>query len=138
MAKEMGIKRFSLHVHPFVDAYIKRGFFSIARRWKLHYSMGISIIPNQSLPFLGYQFYNAKGEEIDMREEHENIWKIPFFHPTPSSSRAEKLHSLSEIRTTVSPNFCTFSLRISYNFVEQKFLTIWLQDYCTLTEEQLQ
>ena len=73
MAKEMGIKRFALHVHPFVDAYIKRGFFSIARRWKLHYSMGISIIPNQSLPFLGYQFYNAKGEEIDMREEHENI-----------------------------------------------------------------
>ena len=73
MTRDMGMKRFRLHVHPFVDAYVKRGFFSIARRWKMHYGMRISIIPDQSLPFLGYKFINESGEEIDMREECDNL-----------------------------------------------------------------
>lgn len=73
MTRDMGMKRFALHIHPFVDAYVKRGFFSIARRWKLHYGVGLSVIPDQSLPFLGYKFVSESGEEIDMREEYENL-----------------------------------------------------------------
>ncbi len=73
MSQDMGLKSFRLHVHPFVEAYVKRGLFSIARRWKVHYGMGISVIPDQSLPFLGYKFVDKKGMEIDMREEHENL-----------------------------------------------------------------
>lgn len=72
VSKELGIRRFRLHVHPFVAAYIKKGFYNIALQWRLHYSWGISIVPDQSLPFLCYKFIDAKGQEIDMREEHEN------------------------------------------------------------------
>lgn len=72
MSRDMGIRRFRLHVHPFVYAYVKRGFYNIALQWRMHYGWGIRVIPDQSLPFLGYKFVDAKGQEIDMREEHEN------------------------------------------------------------------
>ena len=72
MSRDMGIRKFRLHVHPFVYAYVKRGFYNIAFQWKLHYGWGVQVIPDQSLPFLGYKFVDRKGEEIDMREEHEN------------------------------------------------------------------
>jgi ribonuclease G len=38
-------------------------------RWRLKYGFGIRVTPNQSVPLLAYAFYDAKGEEIDMREE---------------------------------------------------------------------
>ncbi len=72
ITEELGIRRFRLHVHPFVDAYIKKGFFSLYRRWKLHYGWGLQIVPNQNLAFLQYQFVDANGQEIDMKEEREN------------------------------------------------------------------
>lgn len=72
MSRDMGMKRFRLHVHPFVEAYVTRGLLSIARRWRFHYGHGIRVIADQSLPFLGYKFVDNKGQEIDMREPHEN------------------------------------------------------------------
>lgn len=68
---KLGIKRFTLHVHPYVAAYINQGFFSVKRRWRMKYGMGIKIIPNQSLAYLQYEFYDANGEEISMTEKHE-------------------------------------------------------------------
>ena len=32
---------------------------------------GISVIPDQSLAFLQYKFFNKKGEEIDMQEKQD-------------------------------------------------------------------
>ena len=32
---------------------------------------GIKIIPDQSLAFLEYKFFDAQGKEIDMKEETE-------------------------------------------------------------------
>lgn len=72
VSEDLGIRKFHLHVHPFVAAYINKGFLSLHRRWQFHYGWGIKIIPNQSLAFLEYKFIDAKGEEIDMKEEHEN------------------------------------------------------------------
>ena len=37
----------------------------------MKYGWGIKIIPNQSLAFLQYVFYDSQGEEIDMKEEIE-------------------------------------------------------------------
>lgn len=67
------VHKFRLHVHPYVAAYINQGVVSMRRRWQLKYGLGIKIIPNQSLGFLQYKFYDAKGEEIDMTEEHESL-----------------------------------------------------------------
>lgn len=72
LTEDLGIRKFHLHVHPFVAAYINQGAFSIHRRWQFHYGWGIRIIPNQSLAFLEYKFIDAQGEEIDMKQEREN------------------------------------------------------------------
>ena len=66
-----GIRHFKLHVNPYVYAYISAGLFSTKLKWKLRSRFNLSIIPNQSLPFLEYKFYDREGEEIDMREKYE-------------------------------------------------------------------
>lgn len=72
LVEELKIRRFDLHVHPYVAAYINKGFFSLRRRWQFHYSWRLNIVPNQSLAFLEYRFIDHKGEEINMQEEREN------------------------------------------------------------------
>lgn len=71
MVNQYAIKRFSLHVHPFVAAYINKGVFSIKRRWQMKYGFGVKVIPNQSLAYLQYAFYDASGNEISMNQPNE-------------------------------------------------------------------
>jgi ribonuclease G len=70
LVNKLKIKKFSLHLHPYVAAYVNQGFISLKRKWQLRYGFGVKIIPNQKLAFLEYSFY-AAGEEIDMKEEIE-------------------------------------------------------------------
>lgn len=67
----LGIKKYSLHVHPYVAAYINKGLISLKKRWQLKYGLGLRVIPNQDLAFLEYRFYDADGQQIDLKEEHE-------------------------------------------------------------------
>ncbi|KAA6308732.1 Ribonuclease G, partial [termite gut metagenome] len=60
-----------LHIHPYVAAYVNQGLISIKHKWQLKYGFNIKVIPNQKLAFLEYLFYDAAGEEIDMKEEFE-------------------------------------------------------------------
>ena len=69
LVNKIGVKKFDLHVHPYVAAYITKGAFSLGLQWKLKYGFGIHIIPSQKLAFLQYEFYDSKGEFIDMKEE---------------------------------------------------------------------
>lgn len=71
MVNKIGIKKFNLHVHPYVAAYINQGLISMKRRWQVKYGMGINVIPSQKLAFLQYEFYDKKGNFIDMKEEIE-------------------------------------------------------------------
>jgi len=71
LVNELGIKRIKLHVHPYVAAYINKGIISIKNKWQLKYGRGLKIIPDQSLAFLQYTFYDEEGQEIDMKEEQE-------------------------------------------------------------------
>ncbi|WP_288278301.1 Rne/Rng family ribonuclease [uncultured Prevotella sp.] len=71
LVNKIGIKRFTLHVHPYVAAFINQGVFSLKRRWQLKYGLGICIIPNQKMAFLQYEFYDANRQFIDMQEENE-------------------------------------------------------------------
>ena len=71
LVNKIGIKRFSLHVHPYVAAYINQGLISIKRRWQMKYGLGIHIVPSQKLAFLQYEFYDSKHQFIDMQEENE-------------------------------------------------------------------
>ena len=72
LVNKIGIKTFSLHVHPYVAAYINKGFFkSIKRQWQMKYGFGIKIIPSEKLAFLQYEFYDKDRNFIDMKEEIE-------------------------------------------------------------------
>ena len=71
LVRKLNVKRFDLHIHPYVAAYVNQGFPSMAMKWKIKYGMGMRIVPNQSLALLQYVFYDSKHEEIDMKEEQE-------------------------------------------------------------------
>lgn len=71
MVNKLNMKHFTLHVHPFVAAYINQGFFSIRRQWQWKYGRGVKVIANQQLAYLQYAFYDPSGEEISMEEEND-------------------------------------------------------------------
>jgi ribonuclease G len=71
LANKLKVKKFVLHIHPYVAAYIQQGLFSLKYKWKKKYSVGMKIVPNQKLGFLQYAFYDKDGNEIDLKEEIE-------------------------------------------------------------------
>ena len=71
LVKKLGMKRITLQVHPYVYAFINQGLFSLRRKWQWKYGFGVKVTPNQSLAFLQYRFFDAEGQEIDMKEEVE-------------------------------------------------------------------
>ena len=71
LVKKIGVKKFYLHVHPYVAAYINQGFISLKRRWQMKYGCGVHIVPSQKMAFLQYEFYDSKKQFIDMKEEIE-------------------------------------------------------------------
>ena len=71
MQNHLGIKNFTLHVHPYVYAYICQGICSLKMKWQWRYGFGIKIIPSQKLGMLQYEFYDSNGQEIDVKEEIE-------------------------------------------------------------------
>ncbi len=71
LVNKIGIRKFYLHVHPYVAAYINQGLFSLKRQWQMRYGLGIRVIPSQKLAFLQYEFYDSDRQFIDMKEEIE-------------------------------------------------------------------
>ncbi len=71
LVNKIGIKKFYLHVHPYVAAYINQGFPSLKRKWQLKYGFGVHVISSEKLAFLQYEIYNKDREFIDMKEEIE-------------------------------------------------------------------
>jgi ribonuclease G len=53
-----------LNVHPFVAAYLKKGFPSIRSKWFLEYKKWIKIIPRDAYTYLEYHFFDSDGKEI--------------------------------------------------------------------------
>lgn len=71
LVNKIGVKTFYLHVHPYVAAYVNKGFVSLKRKWQIKYGLGVHVIPSQKLAFLQYEFYDSKKQFIDMKEEIE-------------------------------------------------------------------
>lgn len=73
LVKRLNVRNFTLHLHPYVDAYISKGLVSVKSRWKLKFGIGCKVIASQKLGFLQYKFYDKKGIEINLQEEIEKI-----------------------------------------------------------------
>ncbi|MBS3992136.1 MAG: Rne/Rng family ribonuclease [Bacteroidetes bacterium] len=51
-----GVKYITLHVHPFVGAYITKGFPSIQNKWFLKYKKWIKVLPRDAFMYLQFEF----------------------------------------------------------------------------------
>lgn len=72
LVNTLGVKGFIMYVHPFVDAYIKRGLFtSLYGRWRRSLGRCFKILPDQSLAYLQYRVLDKDRNEIDLKEEKD-------------------------------------------------------------------
>ena len=71
LVNHLGVKNFILYVHPFVDAYIKKGIISLYRKWKLELGGKFKVLPDQSLAYLQYRVIDSNHNEIDLQEEKD-------------------------------------------------------------------
>jgi ribonuclease G len=53
-----------LNVHPFVAAYLKKGFPSLRSKWFFEYKKWVKIIPRDAYTYLEYHFYDQQGKKI--------------------------------------------------------------------------
>jgi ribonuclease G len=61
---EQNEKEVTICVHPFIEAYLSKGFFSLQRRWRLKYRKKIALRPVSSYHFMEYHFLNKNEDEI--------------------------------------------------------------------------
>lgn len=87
LVNHLNISSFKLYVHPFVEAYIKKGFFSLYTKWKRTYSRKLKVIADESLAYLQYKVIDENGKEIDLKEEKDT-----------SSSRNQKKRTKAKNR----------------------------------------
>ncbi len=64
--KEQNLKTVTLHVHPYIEAFITKGFFwkSLLHKWKKTYGGKITVKPMASYGFMEYKFFNEMEDEI--------------------------------------------------------------------------
>lgn len=71
LVTKLKVTKFTIHVHPYIAAFINSGFPSLKWRWRMKYAFQFRLIPNQSLALLEYKIYDGNGKEIDLKEEIE-------------------------------------------------------------------
>ncbi|MBP9601754.1 MAG: ribonuclease E/G, partial [Lutibacter sp.] len=53
-----------LNVHPFIAAYLQKGFPSIQHKWFAKYKKWIKILPRDAFQYLTFNFTNKEGEIV--------------------------------------------------------------------------
>ncbi len=71
LVENLKIKKFTMYVHPFVEAYIKKGIFSMYGGWRRKYGRGVKVVADQSLAYLQYRVVDSEKNEIDLKEESD-------------------------------------------------------------------
>lgn len=66
IGKAGGYKGFSLHTHPFVAAYLTKGFVSPRLSWLFKYRRWVRIVPRDAYRYLQYRFYDRDGKIIKL------------------------------------------------------------------------
>ena len=71
LVNDLGQKNFVVYVHPFVDAYLKKGLISLYRRWRMELGARFKVMADESLAYLQYKVLDAQRDEIDLKEEKD-------------------------------------------------------------------
>ncbi len=71
LTEQLEVKKFILYVHPFVEAYIKKGMFSLYGKWKRRFGRGLKVVADESLAYLQYRVIDHAGMEVFLHEESD-------------------------------------------------------------------
>ena len=90
MVGTLGLRDFVMYVHPYVDAYIKKGLFStMYGKWRRTLGRCFKIVPDQSLAYLQYWAVDKDGKDIPLREEKDSGKSSVTKSSTKARSRGE-------------------------------------------------
>jgi ribonuclease G len=69
IAKSVETKEVQLHVHPFIGAYLTKGWLnSIAKKWKKMYKQKLRIVSRDAFKMLEYKFLDANNSPIKRKK----------------------------------------------------------------------
>ncbi len=57
-------KKVTLNTHPFIAAFLTKGFPSIRSKWYFEHKKWVKILPRDAYTYLEYHFYDKDGKEI--------------------------------------------------------------------------
>lgn len=73
MVETLGKRDFIMYVHPYVDAYIKKGIFgSLYGKWRRALGRCFKILPDESLAYLQYRVVDKDRNEFHLIEEKDS------------------------------------------------------------------
>jgi ribonuclease G len=65
LVNEKGLKKLQLKVHPYIAAFINKGFISIRIKWMWRYKCRIKVVPMSSYNYLEFTFTDPNENEIE-------------------------------------------------------------------------
>ena len=71
LVEHLKVKKFNMYIHPYVEAYVKKGVFSLYGKWRRKYGRSFKVIADESLAYLQYKVVDEDGKEIDLKEESD-------------------------------------------------------------------
>lgn len=71
LINHLKVNNFIMYVHPYVDAYLKKGLISEYYRWRMQLGGKFKILPDQSLAYLEYKVIDRNKNEIDLKEDKD-------------------------------------------------------------------
>ncbi len=73
IVETLGMRDFIMYVHPYVDAYIKKGIFSsMYGRWRRTLGRCFKVLPDESLAYLQYRVVDKGRNELNLIDEKDN------------------------------------------------------------------
>ena len=89
LVNNLQVKKFTMYVHPYVDAYIKKGMFSLYGKWRRKYGRSFKILADESLAYLQYKVFDDQKKEVDVKEESD-------FNSNQSKTHARQKSGVNE------------------------------------------
>ena len=66
LLEDKKVKKVSLHVHPYLEGYFKKGLFSKRFQWFKKYKKWVPVIADSNLPVMEHKFFDANEEQIEV------------------------------------------------------------------------
>lgn len=66
LSSSLNVSKLTIETHPYIQAYLTKGFRSLRRQWQKKYKMRLTINAVEKLNLLEYNFLDSTGELIEL------------------------------------------------------------------------